>query len=52
MTNRGEISQMSQSGKETFKQGEISEEVETRKHLVDTVGKRGNISKSPEDCSA
>ena len=35
---------MIKTGKETIKEDEISEEMETRKHLVDTVRKRGNIS--------
>ena len=35
---------MIQTGKETIKEDNISEELEARKHLVDTVGERGNIS--------
>ena len=34
---------MIQTGKKTIKEDKISEEVETRKHLVDTVGERKNI---------
>ena len=35
---------MIQIEKETIKEDEISEELETRKHLVDNVGERGNES--------
>ena len=35
---------MIQTKKEKIKEAKISEEVETRKHLVDTMGERGNIS--------
>ena len=44
ITSHEEIKQMIQTGKETIKEDNISEEVEARKHLVDTVGERGNIS--------
>ena len=44
VTSHEEIRQMIQTEKETIKEDQISEEVEARKHLVDTSGERGNIS--------
>ena len=44
VTNNEEIRQMIQTVKETIKEDEISEQVEIRKHLVHTVGEKGNIS--------
>ena len=44
VSSHKEIRQMIQTGKETTKEDEISKEVETRKHLLDIVGERGNIS--------
>ena len=45
------IKQLIQTEKETIKEDKISEEVETKKQLVDTCGRKGK-HKSPEDCPA
>ena len=50
VTSHEEIRKMIQTEKEKIKEDKISEKVETRKHLVDTVGERGNIT--PQDCPA
>ena len=42
-TRHKEIRQMIQTEKETIREDEIPEEVETRKHLLNTLEKRGNI---------
>ena len=44
VTSYEEIRQMIQTKKEAIKEDETSYEVETRNHLMDTAGKRVNIS--------
>ena len=44
VTSHKQIRQMIQTETETIWEDKISEEVERRKHLVDTVEERGNIS--------
>ena len=44
VTSHEEAREMIQIENERIREDEISEEVETRKHLVNTVGERRNIS--------